>query len=381
MVAGETSGDTLGADLILALKARFPQAEFIGIGGPKMLAAGLQSWYPMETLSVMGFFEVIKRLPTLLRLRKRLIRRLKKAQPDLFIGIDAPDFNFTVERQLKASGIATLHYVGPSIWAWREKRLEKMKQTVDGVLVLFPFEPPYYQRYQIPVAYVGHPLAQQVPEQPNKATACTRLGLAEHLPITAILPGSRLGEIEQMIDLYLHAAAQLLNDYPQMHFVIPAANPKIRHRIEQALQGRGLSDSITLLDGQAQLALEACDQALVTSGTATLETALMRRPLVLAIKVHPISYWIMKRLATTKWIGLPNVLAQQSLVSELIQDEATAPKIAAELRKLIEDSALRQNQLTAFAEQYDALKQPSGKLALKAIQTWFPALESEAIIG
>lgn len=377
LVAGEASGDTLGADLLAELKARYPSARFVGIGGPKMITLGMDSWYPMETLSVMGFFEVLKRLPQLLKLRKQLIQRLIELKPDVFIGIDAPDFNFTVEKRLKQQGIKTVHYVGPSVWAWREKRLQKIQRAVDGVLVLFPFEPQYYHRYQIPVECVGHPLAQQVPAIPDKVSARNRLGFAEDEQVTAILPGSRMSEINQMVDPYLQAAAQLLKTYPAMRFVIPVIHDRARQRIEDALEKWQLDGQVRLLQGQAQLALEACDQALVTSGTATLECALMRRPLVLAIKVHPLSYWIMSRLATTKWIGLPNILAQQEIVPELIQEQATAKKIAAELTNLIESEALRDKQLGFFEQQYQQLKQPSAQIAVDAIERW-AGIDSES---
>jgi lipid-A-disaccharide synthase len=378
LVAGETSGDTLGEDLLQELKCVYPNAKFVGIGGPKMIAEGMESWYPMERLSVMGFFEILKRLRELLRLRKNLVERLIAAQPDIFIGIDAPDFNFTVERKLKEKGITTAHYVGPSVWAWREKRLAKIKQAVNGVLVLFPFEPKYYHRYEIPVAFVGHPLAQQVPELPNKQKACISLGLAKDAQVLAILPGSRMSEISQMIEPYLLASQQVFQQHSEMHFVIPIVHEKAKKHIETTIvelgeKGQLQSEFIKhihLLDGQAQLALEACDQALVTSGTATLECALMRRPLILAIKVHPISYWIMSKLATTKWIGLPNILANKSVVPELIQAEATPENIAAKLTELIASDSMRQEQLSAFAEQYNQLKQPSAKLAVQALQTW-----------
>lgn len=378
LVAGEASGDTLGADLLQELKQRYPNAKFIGIGGPKMIAQGLDSWYQMERLSVMGFFEVLKRLRELLKLRKNLIRRLLQVKPDIFIGIDAPDFNFTVERKLKEQGITTAHYVGPSVWAWREKRLAKIKRAVDGVLVLFPFEPDYYHRYQIPVAFVGHPLAQQVPEVPDKISARRALSLNEDAPVTAILPGSRMSEITQMIEPYLLAAAKIATKYPQMQFVIPVIHDRALERIQQALTdltaNKQISNTFTknihLLEGKAQTALEACDQALVTSGTATLECALMRRPLVLAIKVHPLSFWIMSKLATTQWIGLPNILAQETLVAELIQDQATPENIAKEMLTVIESTIIREQQLSAFEQQYQQLKQPSSKLAVDAISHW-----------
>ncbi|QCU91135.1 lipid-A-disaccharide synthase [Thiomicrorhabdus sediminis] len=370
MVAGEASGDTLGADLIISLKKRYPDAEFVGIGGPKMIAQGFQTWYPMESLSVMGFFEVLKHLPELLKIRRQLIARLLALKPDVFIGIDAPDFNFKVERSLKHQGIKAIHYVGPSVWAWREKRLNKVRESVDGVLVLFPFEPEYYHRYQIPVKFVGHTIANQFPEKPNTDQAKQQLGIAADTQLTAILPGSRMSEINRMADVYIQAAQQLSTIYPQMQFVIPCVHQKAKERVEQAIAEYAKGLKVILLDGQSRLALEACDQAIVTSGTATLECALMKKPLVLAIAVHPISYWIMKRLATTQWIGLPNILAGQELVKELVQENATAQKIALNLAKLVSDTKLRERQITAFTEQYQQLKQNASELAADAIQEW-----------
>ncbi len=370
MVAGEASGDTLGSDLILSLQARYPNARFVGIGGPKMLSLGFESWFPMEKLSVMGFFEVLKHLFELLKIRKSLIQQLLALKPDVFIGIDAPDFNFKVESELKKQNITTVHYVGPSVWAWRLNRLEKVRLAVDGVLVLFPFEPEYYHRYQIPVKFVGHPLANQFPASPNTQQAREKLGLGGYDPITAILPGSRMSEIERMADIYVQAAKILSRIYPHMRYVIPCVHDKARQRIQQAVDQFGASSSILLVDGQSRLVLEACDQALVTSGTATLEAALMKKPLVLAIQVHPLSYWIMKRLATTQWIGLPNILANQSLVSELIQKDATPEKIALQMGRLIVDTELRQKQISAFELQYNALKQNASELASDAITEW-----------
>lgn len=370
MVAGEASGDTLGADLIQSLQKRYPDTKFVGIGGPKMQALGFESWFPMEKLSVMGFFEVLKHLRDLLKIRRELIANLLALKPDVFIGIDAPDFNFKVEATLKEQGIKAIHYVGPSVWAWREKRLLKIKHYVDGVLVLFPFEPPYYHRYGIPVKFVGHPLANQFPEEPNTLQARQTLGFAENTQVTAILPGSRMSEIERMAEVYLQAAKKIYQIYPQMKFVIPCVHDKAKIKIQQTLESVAPELKVTLLDGQSRLALEACDQALVTSGTATLECALMKKPLVLAIKVHPISYWIMKRLATTQWIGLPNILAQQDLVKELIQEQATAEKIALHMGKLIADPKIREKQLHAFAKQYKELKQNASELAADALDEW-----------
>ena len=370
MVAGEASGDNLGADLIKSLKKRYPNSQFVGIGGPKMQAQGFESWFSMEKLSVMGFFEVLKHLPELLKIRKKLIAQLLEFQPDVFIGIDAPDFNFKVEHALKLAGVRSIHYVGPSVWAWREKRLTKIKQYVDGVLVLFPFEPDYYHRYGIPVKYVGHPIANQFPEEPDTLAARQRLAINPLQKVTAILPGSRMSEIESMADIYIQAAKKIYEIYPEMVFVIPCVHGKAKAYIKKSIDKHAPQVTILLLDGQSRDALEACDQALVTSGTATLEAALMKKPLVLAIKVHPISYWIMKCLATTNWIGLPNILAQKDLVKELIQEEATAEKVALNMSKLIVDQVLRSNQISEFELQYKTLKQNASELAADAIEDW-----------
>lgn len=370
LVAGEKSGDLLGADLIRGLKARYPHARFVGIGGENMQAEGLESWFEMEQLSVMGLFEVLKHLPKLLRLRKRLIKKLREIKPHAFIGIDAPDFNFYVERQLKQAGIKTIHYVGPSVWAWRENRLEKIKKSVDGVLVLFPFEPTIYDRYQIPVKFVGHPLANQVPDEPNSVQARQTLGLALDMPVTALLPGSRMSEIDRMADPYIQAAKKIALIHPNMQFVIPCVHQAARARIEESVKRYGAKLSIKLIDQQSQTVMEACDQMIVTSGTATLQAALMMRPMVIAIKVHPVSYWIMKRLAISKWIGLPNILAQQDVAVELIQHEVTPDKLALELGRLILDKSRRETQLKAFRVQRSALKQDSASLAAQAVIDW-----------
>ncbi|MCF6345139.1 MAG: lipid-A-disaccharide synthase [Thiomicrorhabdus sp.] len=370
MIAGEASGDTLGAALMESLQVRYPNAVFVGIGGAKMIALGFQSWVPMEKLSVMGFFEVLKHLFELLKIRKLIINKFLTIKPDVFIGIDAPDFNFKVEAELKKNKIATVHYVGPSVWAWREKRLEKIRHSVDGVLVLFPFEPPYYHRYDIPVKFVGHPLANQFPETPDTLSARAALEIEALTPVTAIFPGSRMSEINRMADVYIQSAKLLADIYPKMQFLIPCVHDNARARIQEAVNQFGRGINVRLIDGQSRRVLEACDQALVTSGTATLECALMKKPLVLAIKVHPISYWIMKRLATTKWIGLPNILANQSLVTELIQEEATPHKIAIQMGRLIMDTRLREQQIDAFKRQYTSLKQNASELAVDAIEDW-----------
>ncbi len=368
LVAGEPSGDALGADLIQALQVDYPQARFVGIGGPAMQASGLESWYPMETLSVMGVWDVLKRLPTLLSLRAQLIRRLKADPPDLFIGIDAPDFNFTVERQLKAAGIPTVHYVGPSVWAWREKRLAAIREAVNGVLLLFPFEPPLYEKYRIPAAFVGHPLAWKIPLQPDRAVARAALGMHEDSSLTALLPGSRMGEITRIWPEYLRTVRLLLALYPDMQFVVPSVHARAHAYLAESLHTEKLP--IELVRGQASTVLQAADQALVFSGTATLEAALCKCPMVITARVHPLTYWIARRLVTTPWVGLPNVLAGREVVPELLQDAARAEKLAPALGKLVVDDLLRRKQLDAFADMHQQLRQPAGARAVAAMHAW-----------
>ncbi len=368
LVAGEPSGDALGADLIQAIKSRYPHAQFVGIGGPAMQAAGLESWYPMETLSVMGFWDVLKRLPTLLALRRQLIARLKDNPPDLFIGVDAPDFNFTVERHLKAAGVLTVHYVGPSVWAWREKRLEKLREAVDGVLLLFPFEPPLYEKYRIPAAFVGHPMACKIPLQPDRSQARAQLGMSQQQSVTALLPGSRMGEVTRIWPEYLRTVRLLLALYPDMHFVVPTVHARAHALLAESLHNEKLP--IELVRGQADTVLQAADQAVVFSGTATLEAALCKCPMVITGKVHPLTYWIARRLVTTPWVGLPNVLAGREIVPELLQDAARAEKLAPAVGKLVVDGVQRRQQLEAFERMHHQLRQPAGERAVDAMHQW-----------
>jgi len=371
IVAGESSGDLLGADLIKSLKRRYPQASFVGIGGDKMQSEGFVSWFPMEKLSVMGIFEVLKHLPELLKLRKQLIKQLLELKPDVFIGIDAPDFNFKVEQTLKNAQITAIHYVGPSVWAWREKRLVKIKKQVDGMLVLFPFEEAYYHKYKIPVKFVGHPLANQISETDSTLEARQSLSLAKELNITGLMPGSRWSEVDQMIELYIETALQIKKQFPEMVFIIPCVNERIRQRVQLSIDKlAGQDDCFKLYLKQVDLVIEACDQSLVTSGTATLEVALHGKPLVLAIKVHPFSYWLMKKLATTQWVGLPNILAQKELIPELIQDQATVANLTSNMLEIIQNQDKRNLQISAFKQQHKRLKQDASNLAAEAIIKW-----------
>jgi lipid-A-disaccharide synthase len=339
LVAGEASGDILGAGLMQALKTQHPQIEFIGVGGPLMQAQGLNPYFPMERLSVMGLVEVLGRLPELLARRKRLISTLIAARPDVFIGIDAPDFNLTLELKLRRAGIKTVHYVSPSVWAWRQKRVLKIRDACDLMLCLFPFEAKFYDAHQVPVRFVGHPLADTIPLAAERGAAREALNLPQDSPVVALLPGSRGGEVARLGDLFLDAAVRLRALRPGIRFVLPCSSPQRRVQLEQMLVGRDLP--LTLLDGRSHDALAACDAVLIASGTATLEALLYKRPMVVAYKVAPLTYRILKRLVTSAYISLPNLLAERLLVPEMIQDAATPEALAQLLAPLLEDGVVQ----------------------------------------
>ncbi len=334
LVAGEASGDILGCGLMQAIKQRHPDAEFIGVGGARMEAEGLKSFFPMERLAVMGLVEVLGRLFELLRRRRQLARDLIAAKPDVFIGIDAPDFNLGLELKLRRAGIKTVHYVSPSVWAWRQKRVLKIREACDLMLTLFPFEAQFYDEHQVPVRFVGHPLADAIPLQADRATARATLDLPQDEPVVALMPGSRGGEVARLGELFLDAAIRLRALRPGIHFLLPCATPERREQLEQMLAGRDLP--LTLLNGHSHEALAACDAVLIASGTATLEALLYKRPMVVAYRVAPLTYRILKRLVRSPYISLPNLLAQRLLVPELIQDAATPEALAQAVAPLID---------------------------------------------
>jgi lipid-A-disaccharide synthase len=362
LVAGEASGDILGAGLMQALKAQYPQIEFIGVGGPLMQAQGLNSYFPMERLSVMGLVEVLGRLPELMSRRKRLISSLIDAKPDAFIGIDAPDFNLTVELKLRQAGIKTVHYVSPSVWAWRQKRVLKIRQACDLMLTLFPFEAQFYTDHQVPVRFVGHPLADTIPQQADRAAAREALNLFQDQPVVALMPGSRGGEVARLGNLFLDAAVRLRTLRPGIQFVLPCSSPERRAQLEQMLVGRDVP--LTLLDGRSHEALAACDAVLIASGTATLEALLFKRPMVVAYKVAPLTYRILKRLVTSAYISLPNLLAERLLVPELIQDAATPEALAQLLAPLLEGGEV---QTEGFDVIHRALRRDASVQAAQAV--------------
>lgn len=335
LVAGEASGDILGAGLMQALKARHPDVRFIGIGGPRMEAQGLQSYFPLERLAVMGLVEVLGRLPELLARRKRLLKTFLDVRPDVFIGIDAPDFNLDLALKLRRNGIKTVHYVSPSVWAWRQNRVLKIRDACDLMLTLFPFEAKFYDAHQVAVRFVGHPLADAIPLVPDRAAARAELKLPQDGLVVALMPGSRGGEVGRLGPLFLAAAERLRSMRPGIRFVVPCASPERREQLEQILAGRDLP--LTLLEGQSHAALAACNAVLIASGTATLEALLYKRPMVVAYSVAPLTFRILKRMVKSPYVALPNLLAQRLLVPELLQDAATPDAMARLLSPLLDN--------------------------------------------
>jgi len=362
LVAGEASGDILGAGLMQAIKARHPDAEFIGVGGARMEAEGLKSYFPMERLAVMGLVEVLGRLFELLGRRRQLARDLIAAQPDVFIGIDAPDFNLGLELKLRRAGIKTVHYVSPSVWAWRQKRVLKIREACDLMLTLFPFEAQFYDAHQVPVRFVGHPLADAIAPQADRAAAREVLDLPQDEPVVALMPGSRGGEVARLGELFLEAAIRLRALRPGIRFLLPCATPERREQLEQMLAGRDLP--LTLLDGRSHEALAACDAVLIASGTATLEALLYKRPMVVAYRVAPLTYRILKRLVKSPYISLPNLLAERLLVPELIQDAATPEALAQAVAPLIDGG---QVQTEGFDVIHRALRRDASVSAADAV--------------
>jgi len=363
LVAGEASGDILGAGLMRALQAQHPAVECIGVGGPLMQAEGLTSYFPMERLSVMGLVEVLGRLRELLARRKLLIQTLIQEKPDVFIGIDAPDFTLNIELKLRQAGIKTVHYVSPSVWAWRQKRVLKIREGCDLMLTLLPFEARFYEEKGVPVRFVGHTLADTIPLHADRAAARAELGLPDG-PLVALMPGSRGGEVGRLGALFFDAAERLLIMKPGVRFVLPCASPQRRAQIETLLQGRNLP--LTLLDGQSHLALAACDAVLIASGTATLEALLYKRPMVVAYRLAPLTFWILKRMVKSPYISLPNLLAQRLLVPELLQDDATPAALAQTLLPLIDGG---EEQTRGFDEIHRTLRRDASNQAADAVLT------------
>jgi len=356
VLAGEASGDILGSRVIAALKARCDELVVEGIGGPLMQAQGLQSMFPMDRLSVMGFVEPLKRLPELLRIRGAVYRYFRDNPPDVFLGIDSPDFNLRLERKLRAGGVRTAHLVSPSVWAWRQGRIAGIKRSIDLMLCLFPFEVQIYREHDIPVAFVGHPLADEVPERLDADQARQSLGLEPPDKLLALLPGSRSGEVRLLAPLFLRAARQLWQANPQLSFVIPAANAAREAELRTLLAAQP-ELPVTLVAGRSREVMAAADAILLASGTATLEAALVKRPMVVAYRMAAFSWWLVSRLVKTEFAALPNVLAGRELVPELLQDAATPEAMAAQVASLLNSGEAAADQVRAFDRIHAELRQ------------------------
>lgn len=368
MVAGEASGDMLGAQLMEALAARNPDIVFAGIGGPRMVARGLVSMVPQEKLAVRGYAEVLRHLPELLRIRRELGDALIAEQPDVFIGIDAPDFNLGLEARLKAAGIPTVHYVSPSVWAWRPERIHKIGRSVSRVLCLFPNEPELYRQAGVPVTFVGHPLASQIPLVPDREGMRIQLGIPLSAPVFALLPGSRVSELDYMGPIYIETARLLLERFPEAQFVVPLATRATRDRFDALLtRMKAWELPIRKLFGHAQMALIASDVVLVTSGTATLEVALTKRPMVISYKLSALTYQLVKRKLRLPWVGLPNILCGRKVVPELLQKEATPARLADEIERLYHDKVLQEELTATFTELQLSLRADTDALAADAV--------------
>ncbi len=366
LCAGETSGDQLGAGLIEALRERFPDAQFAGIGGDAMRAAGMDTWFDASELAVMGLAEVLAHLPRLLKLRKTFRQRVLDWKPDVFIGIDAPDFNLGIERWLKQRGVRTVHDVSPSVWAWRENRALKIGESADRVLCLFPMEPPIYARHGVDATFIGHPLADAIPLQPDRDVARAALGESNDAPILALLPGSRLGEIRRMLPDFAEAARRLAADVPGLRVLVPAANAQCRSAIDAIL---GDAPAFRVIDGRAQRIMIASDAVLLASGTAALEAMLCKRPMVVGHRIAPLTYRIVRLFGMLKsaHVSLPNVLAGEALIPELLQDDCTPDNLHAALLHWFRDEEAAAALQPRFLAIHQALRRDASARAADAV--------------
>ena len=371
LVAGEASGDLLAAQLLRGLQARWPGLQAVGIGGPQLEAAGFKSWWPSEKLAVRGYVEVLRHYREIVGIRRQLKHRLLADKPRLFIGVDAPDFNLDLEGDLRAAGIKTVHFVAPAVWAWRPERVEQIRRCVDHVLCIFPFEPELLARHGIASTYVGHPLAPLIALEPDQAKARLELGLAPDVRVVALLPGSRSAEIEHLLPRFLQAARLMLREQPGLRFVLPAV-PAQFARIEQLVARAGLGAALQLTRGGSHAALAACDVTLIASGTATLEAALFKRPMVIAYHMNWLSWKLHQRKMLQPWVGLPNILAGEFLVPELLQQAATPAALAREtLAWLADDQATlarREALRQRFVSLHRELSRDTVRLASDAIE-------------
>ena len=367
IIAGEASGDILGAGLIRSLRKRYPHARFVGIGGDEMIAEGFHSLVPMERLSVMGLVEVLGRIRELFSIRSRLLDYLFTTPPAVVIGIDSPDFTLAIERRCREAGIPSVHYVSPSVWAWRQKRIFKIARSVDLMLTLFPFEARFYEEHQVPVAFVGHPLADRIPMRPDSAAARAALGLDSDRPVLAVLPGSRGGEVERLGTLFLEAARWLQARRPDIQLVIPCVNRDREKQIQALVETLEVKLSVTLVRGRSREVMAASDVVLLASGTATLEAMLLKRPMVVGYRLSPLSYKLLSRLVKVPWVALPNLLAQKALVPELLQDDATPEALGAAVLERMENPEERERLQQAFTELHESLRRNADERAAAAI--------------
>ena len=371
IIAGEVSGDILGAGLIHALKARYPHAKFIGIGGERMIAEGFETLFDMEELSVMGLVEVLKHLPRLLKIRRSIIEQLSALKPDIFIGIDAPDFNLDVELKLKQRGIKTIHYVSPSVWAWRQKRVYKIAAATNLVLAFLPFEKAFYDRFNVPCRFIGHTMADAIPLKPNRDDACQLLNLDPAQRYVAMLVGSRGSEVEFLSEPFLQTAQLLHQRYPDVKFLVPLINQKRRQQFEQIKQRVAPELDMILLDGNARAAMITAEATLLASGTAALEAMLCKSPMVVGYRMKPFTYFLAKRLVKTKYVSLPNLLADEMLVPELIQEDCNPTNLAEKLSQyLSEDKSAVQNRhvlLQRFVELHQRIQCNADQQAAQAV--------------
>ena len=364
LVAGEASGDVLGAHFIAALRQNHPALRSAGIAGPRLVEVGVEAIYPSQKLAVNGYVEVLRHLPELLWIRSRITRHFLRERPRVFVGVDAPDFNFSLEARLKQAGIPTVHFVSPSIWMWRPERIQRIRQAVSHMLVVFPFEEKIYQDAGIPVSYVGHPLADMIPLQPDAAGARASLNLAGR-PVIALLPGSRLSEVKRLARLMLDAAVLIQRHHPDVQFILPAASEAAARLVRHALQGLRLP--LHILEGQSHTALAACDMALVASGTATLEAALFKKPMVITYRLPAATAYLVRNKALLPWIGLPNILARDFVVPERVQEAATPDNLAADALALLDDAPRRDAVIETFRAMHLGLRQNASARIAEAL--------------
>ena len=369
LVAGEISGDILGAAILRALKARFPQASFYGVAGPRMVAEGCEAIESIEALSLMGIAEVIPALPRLFRLRAALLERFAADRPDCVIGIDAPDFTLGLERRLRERGLRPVHVVSPSVWAWRQGRVKGIAQSVDLMLCLFPFEPKFYAEHAVPAEYIGHPLADQLDETVDAGAARAGLGIATEGSLVAVLPGSRGGEMKYLAAPFAQAVALLAAKHPGLRFVTPVAKPKLREALLQAIATHAPQADWTVMEGRSRECMQAADAVLLASGTATLECLLLGRPMVVAYRTSALTAWLMLKLGLlkTRYVSLPNLLASEPTVTELLQDDATPDRIVTEVEALLGDAGRRLRQQQAFDAVRRELRRNAAERAAEAI--------------